>query len=77
MKYEKILNDVYEYLESTYKNSEITMILYIYYIKKQCDNDYCFKKCIEILWDTWDFYDYNEREFYKAYLKEEYNIKVI
>ena len=76
MKYEKILNDTWEYLESHYKGSEINLDLWLDLIEKKSNNDYCLKQCIKLLWSQYEWYDYEEREYYKQYIKENYKIIV-
>lgn len=77
MKYEKILNDTWEYLENNYKGSEITIELWCKLIEKQCNNNYCLKQCIKLLWSQWEWFDFEIREHTKKYLKEYYGVKVV
>lgn len=76
MKYARILNDTWEYLENNFKGSEINMYLWLTLIDKKCDNDYCLKQCIRLLWEQYEWYDLEERDYYKNFIKENYNIKV-
>lgn len=76
MKYSKILNDTWEFLENNYKGSEINMEMWIDLIEKKSDSKNCLKKCITLLWDMWEFYFDDEKEFYKNYIKENYHIRV-
>lgn len=76
MKYEKILNDTWEYLERNYKGSEITMGLWLNLVEKMCDNDYCLKQSIKLLWEQWEWFDIEQKEYYKKYIKENYNVVV-
>lgn len=76
-KYEKILNDTWEYLENNYKGSEITFEFWLNLIEKKCDNNYCLKKCVKLLWSQWEFTLNEDRQYYKEYLKESYGIKVV
>lgn len=77
MKYEKILNDSWEYLENNYKGSEITIQLWLYIIGKMCDNEYCFKKCVKLLFSQWEYYDTEQRQLDIEYIKDYYGIKVV
>lgn len=76
-KYEKIVNETWEYLESHFKGSEITIELWCKLVEKYCDNDYCLKKCIKLLWSQWEWFDYEEKLYIQNYIKEKYNIKVV
>lgn len=77
MKYEKILNKTWEFLENTYKGSEITIMLWINLIEKECDSKNCLKKCIQLLWSQWEWYDDDEKEYWKKYIKDNYNISLV
>lgn len=76
MKYEKILNDTWEYLENNYKGSEITFSLWLYLVDKMCDTDYCLKQCIKLLWTQWEWLNNEDREYYKKWLKSNYGVIV-
>lgn len=76
MKYEKILNDSWEYLEENYKGSEITIQLWCKIIEKMCDTEYCLKQCIKLLFSQWEYFDLRQREFDIKYIKEKYGVKV-
>lgn len=76
MKYNKILNDTWEFLENNYKGSEINMKMWLDLVEKESDNKNCLKNCIILLWDMWEFYTIEEREYYIKYIKDNYNIKV-
>ena len=76
MKYEKILNDTWEYLENNYKGSEITLELWGDLIKKQCNNDHCLKKCIKLMWNQWEFFDFEERVYFIELIKDKYGVIV-
>jgi hypothetical protein len=77
MKYEKILNDTWEYLENNYKGSEITIELWIDLIKKESDTENCLKQCIKLLWEQWEWFDsVEERQYFKEYIKNNYGIIV-
>lgn len=75
-KYEKILNDTWEYLEYNYKSSEIDLALWISCIDSECDNNYCLTKCIKLLWSQWEFLDLSERDYYIKYIKDNYDVVV-
>jgi len=77
MKYEKILNDTWEYLEDNYKGSEITIQLWLKLVEKKCDNNYCLKQCIKLLFSQWEYFDYEQRENDIEYIKNNYGIKVV
>jgi hypothetical protein len=77
MKYAKILNDTWEYLENNFKGSEITIDMWVDLVEKECDNDYCFKQCVKMLWEQWEWFDLEEEQYTKNYIKEKYNIKVV
>jgi len=49
MKYANILNETWEYLESNYKASEISIKTWCDLVERKCDNDYCLKQCIKML----------------------------
>lgn len=76
MKYSKILNDTWEFLENNYKGSEINMEMWLDLVEKESDNKNCLKNCIILLWNTWEFYTIEEHDYYKKYIKDNYNIKV-
>lgn len=76
-KYEIILNDTWEYLENNYKGSEITFEFWLKLIEKKCDNNYCLKQCVKLLWEQWEFVFNEDRQYYKEFLKENYNVKVV
>lgn len=76
MKYENILNRTWEYLENNYKGSEITIELWLRHIEKLCDNDYCLKKCIKLLWSQWEYFDYEQRNYDIKYIKDNYGVIV-
>lgn len=76
-KYEKILNDTWEYLENNYKGSEITFDLWLDLIEKKSDNNYCLKQCIKLLWCQWEWFSLDLRKYYKGYLKDQYGVKVV
>lgn len=75
-KYEKILNDTWEYLDSNYKGSEIRFDLWLDLIIASCDNDYCLKKCIKLLWTQWEWFNLEERKFYIRYIKDNFSLIV-
>lgn len=75
-KYETILNNTWEYLENNYKGSEITMKLWIDLVEKESDTQNCLKQCIKILWNEWEFFYNEERQFYKEYIKNNYHVIV-
>jgi hypothetical protein len=75
-KYETILNNTWEYLENNYKGSEITMKMWLKLVEKESDTKNCLKKCIKILWDEWEFFYNEERQFYKKYIKDNYHVIV-
>lgn len=77
MKYEKILNDTWYYLENNYKGSEIDLDLWLRLIEKKCDNNYCLKNCIKLLWSQYEWYDLEEKYYYKNYIKNRYGIRVV
>jgi len=77
MKYEKILNDTWEYLEDNYKGSEITIQLWLHLIEKKCDNNYCLKQCIKLMFSQWEYFDFEQRQLDIDYIKENYGIKVV
>ena len=77
MKYEKILNDTWEYLENNYKGSEITFDFWLKLVEKKCDNNYCLKQCIKLLWSQWEWFNLDLRQYYKGYLKDQYGVKVV
>lgn len=76
MKYEKILNDTWEELENNYKGSEITFGMWLINIQKECDNNHCLKQCIKLLWSQYEWYDFEEKEYYKKHIKNYYGIGV-
>ena len=76
MKYEKILNDTWEYLENNFKGSEINMGLWLDLVEKECNNDYCLKQCIKLLWTQWEWFDCEEETYYRQYIKEKYGVIV-
>lgn len=76
MKYEKILNDTWEFLENNYKGSEINMKMWLDLVEKESDSKNCLKNCINLLWDMWEFFTTEERDHYIKYIKDNYNIKV-
>jgi hypothetical protein len=75
MKYERILNDTWEYLESNYKASEINIKTWCDLVERKCDNNYCLKQCIKLLWEQWEWYDLEERDYYKNYIKDNYGVR--
>lgn len=77
MKYEKIVNDTWDYLEKNYKASEIGITTWCDLVERKCDNDYCLKQCIKLLWKQWEWYDLEEKEYYKDYIKNNYGVKVV
>lgn len=77
MKYANILNETWEYLESNYKASEISIKTWCDLVERKCDNDHCLKQCIKLLWEQWEWYDLEEREYYKNYIKDNYGVKVV
>lgn len=77
MKYANILNETWEYLENNYKASEISIKTWCDLVERKCDNDYCLKQCIKMLWEQWEWYDLEEREYYKNYIKDNYGVKVV
>ena len=79
MKYEKILNDTWEYLENNYKGSEISIELWAKMIEQHylCNNNYCLKQCIKLLWQQWEWFDFEERNYFKDFLKNKYGVKVV
>lgn len=77
MKYENIINSTWEYLENNYKASEISLFSWLNMIEKECNNDYCLKKCIKLAWNNWEWYDLEEREYTRQYIKDNYGIKVV
>ena len=76
MKYQKILNDTWEYLENNYKGSEITIDLWLKLVEKECNNKYCLKQCIKLLWSQWEWFDLEEKYKTIDYIKENYGIEV-
>lgn len=76
MKYEKILNETWEYLESNFKGSEITLELWAKLIEKKCDTNYCLKQCIKMMWKNWEWFDFEEKAYFKKYLKNNYGVIV-
>lgn len=77
MKYKKILDNVWDILENNYKGSEITLEMCIDLIEKKADTKNCLKKCIKLLWKQYEFYDVEIKQYYKKYIKENYNINVV
>lgn len=77
MKYEKILNDTWYFLENNYKGSEITLEMWINLVEKKADTKNCLKKCIKLLWRQYEFIDPKIKIYYKKYIKENYNINVV
>lgn len=77
MKYETILNDTWDYLDNNFKGSEISFDLWLKLVENKCDTENCLKQCIKMMWKQWEWYDLEEREYYKNYIKENYNIKVV
>ena len=76
MKYEKIVNDTWEYLEEHYKGSEITLELWTNLINKECDNNYCLKQCIKLMWEQWEWFDLGVKNYYKKYIKNRFGVCV-
>ena len=76
MKYTKILDDTWYYLENNYKGSEITLELWLSLIEKHSNSTNCLKKCIKIIWSKWEFYDNNLKDYYKKYIKRTYGVIV-
>ena len=77
MKYEKILNETWEYLENNYKGGEITIPLWINLIEKKCNNRYCLKQCIKLMWSQWEWFDLKEKHYVKKYIKDIYGVMVV
>lgn len=75
-KYEKILNDTWEYLENNYKGSEINLDLWLKLVEKESDTENCLKQCIKLLWSQYEWYDFEERQYYIDYIKDNYGIRV-
>jgi hypothetical protein len=76
MKYEKILNNAWEYLENNFKGSEINIDLWIRQVNIECDNNYCLKQCIKLLWSQWEWFDLKEKEYYRNYIRENYGVRL-
>ena len=76
MKYEKILNTTWEFLENNYKGSEITFPMWVFLVYKMCDTKYCLKQCLKLLWSQWEWLDKEDREYHKNWLKYNFNVVV-
>lgn len=76
MKYEKILNDTWEFLENNYKGSEITLELWAKLIEEKSDTKNCLKQCIKLLWSQWEFLDLDYYNYAKKYIKNKYGVIV-
>ena len=71
-----IVEETWDYLESNYKGSEITLSLLIYTIQNKCDTENCRKQALKFLWDTYEWYDLEEKAYYKEYYKECLGLRV-
>lgn len=76
-KYEEILSETWWFLENNYKGSEITFGMWLLYIEKESDSKNCLKQCIKLSWNQWEWYDLEEKEYYRKHIKEYYGIKVV
>ena len=65
-----IVENTWEYLENNFKGSEITLSLLIYSIQKKCDTENCRKQALKYLWESYEWYDLKEKEYYIKYFKE-------
>lgn len=65
-----IVENTWEYLENNFKGSEITLSLLIYSIQKKCDTENCRKQALKYLWESYEWYDLEEKEYYIKYFRE-------
>ena len=72
-----IVEDTWEYLENNFKGSEITMSLLVYTIQKKCDTENCRKQALKYLWNNYEWFDYEEKNYYVKYFKECLGVKVV
>lgn len=76
MKYEKILNDTWYELEHNYKGSEIDLGLWLELVERESDTWNCLKQCIKLLWSQYEWYDLEEKYYFKKYIKDKYGLIV-
>ena len=76
MKYEKLLSEVIDYLDSIYKGSELTFDMYVREIRNRSNSENCFKETIKLLWKSFYFDTEEEYIYCKNELKEDYGINV-
>lgn len=65
-----IVENTWEYLENNYKGSEITLSLLVYSIQKKCNTENCRKQALKYLWEGYEFYELEEKNYWKKYFKE-------
>ena len=71
-----LVEDVWSYLENNYKGSEITMELLLYEINKKADTENTLKQSIKYLWNNYDFFDIEYKNYCINYIYNNFNIKV-
>ena len=53
------------------------MSLLVYTIQKKCDTENCRKQALKYLWNNYEWYDYEEKNYYIKYFKECLGVKVV
>lgn len=75
-KYERILKRVFDYTEDNFKGSEITFSLCMYLVYQESDTENCLKNTLKLLWNNWEWDDFEEEQYYRKYLKDSFDVKV-
>lgn len=71
-----LVEDVWTFLENNFKGSEITMELMLYEIYRKADTQNTLKNAIKYLWNNYEFFDYDYKEYCIKYIYDRFGIKV-